>query len=435
MTKNSNLLALVVDYKSTLKNALKITNRPEGTCFILKDEFLVGVLTDGDIRRAMVAGHPIDTAVSSVMNTKFVSCLYNDDYFKILKDKPVSVRYIPLVDANGRLMDFISRSTLEKKIALITGITGQDGAYLAQFLLKKGYRVYGAYRINSTPNFEKIDELGITQKIDLIDFDLIDMGSIINAIETIQPHEIYNLAAQSFVKHSFSQPVGTSHMTALGATNVLEAIRLTSIGSKFYQASSSEMFGKVQQIPQNELTPFYPRSPYAVAKLYAHYMTINYRESYGIFACSGILFNHESPLRGLEFVTRKITNTAAKIKLGLANELQLGNLEAKRDWGYAPDYVECMWLMLQQDKPDDYVIATGETHSVKEFVEKTFSYLDLDYKKYVKINPKYYRPTEVDILLGDPSKAKGKLNWNPTKTTFDELIEIMIKSDLKRLEK
>jgi len=318
------------------------------------------------------------------------------------------------------------------KKALITGITGQDGAYLSSFLLKKGYHVYGAFRRTSIVNLERIESLGIKDQIEFISMDLTDQGSIIKSLQKICPDEIYNLAAQSFVAVSFEQPVTTGEITGLGVTKLLEAIRIVNPKIKFYQASTSEMFGKVQTVPQNENTPFYPRSPYAIAKLYAHWMTVNYREAYDMFTCCGILFNHESPLRGLEFVTRKITNTVARIKFGLERELRLGNLEAKRDWGYAPEYVEAMWLMLQHDKPDDYVIATGEAHSVKEFVEEAFSYVGLDWQDYVVVDPSFYRPAEVEFLMGDPSKAKEKLGWQP-KTTFKELVKLMVEADMERV--
>lgn len=318
------------------------------------------------------------------------------------------------------------------KTALITGITGQDGAYLAQFLLSKGYRVYGTFRRTSNPNFTRLYYLGIEKKVELIPLDLLDLSNIIRVLEKTQPDEIYNLAAQSFVALSFEQPLITSDITAFGAARMLEAIRIVNPSIKFYQASSSEMFGKVQRVPQDENTPFYPRSPYAVAKLYAHWMTVNYREAYGIFACSGILFNHESPLRGEEFVTRKISMAVARIKKGIQDKLYLGNLEAKRDWGYAPEYVKAMWLMLQQDKPDDYVIATGEVHSVRDFVIEAFNYAGLNWKDYVVIDPSFYRPTEVDLLVGDPKKAKEKLGWE-AETKFKDLVRIMVTADEERL--
>jgi GDPmannose 4,6-dehydratase len=319
------------------------------------------------------------------------------------------------------------------KTALITGITGQDGAYLSELLLKKGYRVVGTYRRTSTINLNRLENLGIKEMIELLAMDLTDQGNIFRVLDTVQPDEVYNLAAQSFVAVSFEQPVTTGQITGLGATNLLESIRVVNKKIKFYQASSSEMFGKVQEIPQTEKTPFYPRSPYAVSKLYAHWTAINYRESFGMFTCSGILFNHESPLRGLEFVTRKITNHVARIKYGLEKELRLGNLDAKRDWGYAPEYVEAMWLMLQQGYPDDYVIATGETHSVREFVEEAFSFAGLDWQKYVVVDKGFYRPAEVELLVGDPVKAKEKLGWQP-QTTFKKLVCLMMKADLERAE-
>lgn len=316
------------------------------------------------------------------------------------------------------------------KKALITGITGQDGSYLAEFLLEKGYEVFGMVRRSSTENFGRIEH--IRDKIKLLQADLLDQFSIISAVKEANPDEIYNLAAQSFVPTSWDQPVLTGEFTALGVTRILEAIRHVNKDIKFYQASSSEMFGKVLEVPQKETTPFYPRSPYGVAKVYGHYITVNYRESYNIFGCSGILFNHESPRRGLEFVTRKVTYNAVKIKLGLQENVLLGNLDAKRDWGFAGDYVEAMWLMLQQDKPDNYVIATGETHTVKELVEIAFDYLNLDWQKYVKVDPRFIRPAEVELLIGDSSKARKILGWKP-KVSFEQLIKMMVDSDYKLL--
>ncbi len=314
--------------------------------------------------------------------------------------------------------------------ALITGITGQDGPYLAEFLLSKGYKVYGLVRRLSTPNVENIRH--INDQIELISGDLLDQGSISDAIVESEPDEVYNLAAQSFVKASWEQPVLTGEFTALGVTRVLEAIRAVNPKIKFYQASSSEMFGKVTETPQKETTRFHPRSPYGVAKAYGHYITVNYRESYDIFACSGILFNHESPRRGLEFVTRKITNGVARIKLGKQKELELGSLEPKRDWGFAGDYVEAMWLMLQQDKPDDYVVGTGENHSVREFVQLAFEAAGIkNWEDYVISNvAAHMRPAEVDYLIADPSKARKILGWVP-KTSFKELVDMMVKSDLE----
>ena len=314
--------------------------------------------------------------------------------------------------------------------ALITGITGQDGSYLAEFLLKKGYEVYGLTRRTSTVNNERIKH--IEDKIHLLQGDLLDQSSLTAAVNESNPDEVYNLAAQSFVKTSWNQPVLTGEFTALGVTRMLEAIRAVNPKIKFYQASSSEMFGKVTETPQKETTRFHPRSPYGVAKVYGHYITLNYRESFNLFACSGILFNHESPRRGLEFVTRKITNAVARISLGKQETLELGGLDPKRDWGFAGDYVEAMWLMLQQDKPDDYVIATGENHSVKEFVEIAFKTVGIDnWEKHVKSNiTEHMRPAEVDYLIGDANKAKKVLGWEP-KTSFKELVEMMVKADLE----
>ncbi|HGO6128078.1 MULTISPECIES: GDP-mannose 4,6-dehydratase [Burkholderia] len=336
------------------------------------------------------------------------------------------------------------------KTALITGITGQDGAYLAEFLLEKGYRVYGSYRRNSSVNFWRIEELGILNhpNLSLVEYDLTDLGSSIRLLQTTEATEVYNLAALSFVGVSFDQPVTTANITGLGAVNLLEAIRIVNPKIRFYQASTSEMFGKVQSIPQTEATPFYPRSPYGVAKLYAHWMTINYRESYDIFASSGILFNHESPLRGQEFVTRKITDTLAKIRLDKASVLELGNMNALRDWGYAKEYVDGMWRMLQVEQPDTYVLATNRTTAVRDFVSLAARACDFDLewhgkdenevavdrksgKTIVRVNPKFYRAAEVDLLIGDPAKAKQDLDWQP-KTTLEELCQMMVEADLRR---
>ncbi|MHB1348067.1 MAG: GDP-mannose 4,6-dehydratase [Candidatus Humimicrobiaceae bacterium] len=316
------------------------------------------------------------------------------------------------------------------KKALITGITGQDGSYLAELLLDKGYEVYGMVRRSSTENFGRIEH--IRDKIKFLQADLLDQFSIVSAVREANPDEIYNLAAQSFVPTSWDQPVLTGEFTALGVTRILEAIRHVNRDIRFYQASSSEMFGKVMEVPQKETTPFYPRSPYGVAKVYGHFITVNYRESYNIFASSGILFNHESPRRGLEFVTRKVTFNAVKIKLGLADSISLGNLDAKRDWGFAGDYVEAMHLMLQQEKPDNYVIATGETHTVEDLVKTAFDYLNLDWKKHIKIDPRFIRPAEVELLIGDSAKAKEELGWSP-KYSFDGLVKMMVDADYKLL--
>lgn len=316
--------------------------------------------------------------------------------------------------------------------ALITGITGQDGSYLAELLIEKGYQVIGVARRSSTVNYERINHL--LDDIKVVQGDLQDQGSLLAMLEEYKPTEVYNLAAQSFVPTSWNQPALTGDITALGVTRMLEAIRFVNPKIRFYQASSSEMFGKVMEVPQSEETPFYPRSPYGVAKVYGHWITINYRESFNMYATSGILFNHESPRRGLDFVTRKISDYVARIKTGKAKELRLGNLEAQRDWGFAGDYVEAMWLMLQQDRPDNYVIGTGETHAVREFCEIAFSRVDLDYKEFVVMDEKFYRPAEVDLLISDPSKAHNQLKWKP-KVSFKQLVNMMVDSDLERHQK
>src|SRR5471032_1566944 len=336
------------------------------------------------------------------------------------------------------------------KKAVITGITGQDGAYLAELLLEKGYEVTGTFRRTSSVNFWRMEELGIQShpNLKLVEYDLTDLSSSIRLMQTVQPDEVYNLAAQSFVGVSFEQPITTAEITGVGPVNLLEAIRIVNPKIRFYQASTSEMFGKVQAVPQKEDTPFYPRSPYGVAKLYAHWMTVNYRESYGIFGCSGILFNHESPLRGREFVTRKITDSVAKIKLGKLDVLELGNMDAKRDWGYAKEYVEGMWRILQADHPDTYVLATNRTETVRDFVTMAFKAIGVELawrgegekeegvdasngKLLVKVNPKFYRPAEVELLIGDPAKAKSVLGWEP-KTTLEQLCKMMVEEDLRR---
>jgi GDPmannose 4,6-dehydratase len=340
-----------------------------------------------------------------------------------------------------------------KKAALVTGVTGQDGAYLVELLLNKGYKVFGAYRRTSSVNFWRLEELGVLdyKELELVEFDLTDLSSCIRLIENCKPDEVYNLAAQSFVGVSFEQPVTTAEITGIGAVNVLEAIRLVDPSIRFYQASTSEMFGKVQCVPQSESTPFYPRSPYGAAKLYAHWMVVNYREAYGIFASSGILFNHESPLRGKEFVTRKITDSVAKIKLGKLDILELGNLDAQRDWGFARDYVEGMWLMLQVDTPDTYVLATNRSETVRDFVTMSFKAVGITLvwsgndesevaidmvsgKVVVRVNSRFYRPAEVDLLIGDASKARNELNWAP-RTSLEQLCEMMVQADLMRIKK
>ncbi|MFC9599750.1 GDP-mannose 4,6-dehydratase [Peribacillus butanolivorans] len=320
------------------------------------------------------------------------------------------------------------------KRALITGITGQDGAYLAKFLLNKGYKVYGLMARRSTSTTWRLEFLGIENEVDLIEGDVTDLSSLIRALKISEANEVYNLAAQSFVGTSWDQPILTAEVTGVGVVNLLEAIRLTDPSAKFYQASTSEMFGLIQDEKQSESTPFYPRSPYGVAKLYGHWITINYRESFNIHASCGILFNHESPLRGIEFVTRKVTDAVARIKLGLQEELHLGNIDAKRDWGFAGDYVEAMWLMLQQENADDYVIATGETTTVRDMCKIAFEYVDLKYEEYVVIDPKFYRPAEVEVLLGNPAKAQEKLSWKAT-TSLKQLIQMMVEADLKRVKK
>ena len=319
----------------------------------------------------------------------------------------------------------------DKKRALITGITGQDGSYLAELLLDKGYEVFGLIRRLSAPNVWRIQHL--LERVTLLQGDLLDQLSLIKAVETSQPHEFYNLAAMSFVPASWDQPMLTGEFNAQGVTRVLEAVRAVNPKIRFYQASSSEMYGRVREVPQTEMTPFYPRSPYGVTKVFGHYITVNYRESYDLFACSGILFNHESPRRGIEFVTRKITDGVARIKLGHADKLMLGNRDACRDWGFSGDYVRAMWLMLQQDQPDDYVIATGEAHSVQEFVEVAFGHVGLDWQKHVGIDARYLRPAEVDHLIGDPAKAKKELGWEPS-VNFTQLVTMMVDADIDRIK-
>ncbi len=316
------------------------------------------------------------------------------------------------------------------KTALITGITGQDGSYLAELLLEKGYRVFGLVRRSSTVTFERIQH--IQDRVELVPGDLGDQNSLLYALQQCEPDEVYNLAAQSFVQTSWNQPTLTGDVTALGVTRMLEAIRVHNPRIRFYQASSSEMFGKVQQTPQTENTPLYPRSPYGVAKVYGHWITVNYRESYGMYAVSGILFNHESPRRGLEFVTRKVTDAAARIKLGLQEKLRLGNLDAQRDWGFAGDYVRAMWMMMQRDEPVDYVVATGETHSVRELVEQAFGHVGLDWREHVVQDERFMRPAEVDLLVGDPARAKADLGWEP-EVRFEQLVQMMVDADLERL--
>jgi GDPmannose 4,6-dehydratase len=317
------------------------------------------------------------------------------------------------------------------KKALITGITGQDGSYLAELLLEKGYKVYGLRRRTSTPNYSNVE--AIRDEIEWIAGDLTDLASLISAVQHAQPDEVYNLGAQSFVETSWTQPLLTGQITAIGVTNMLEAVRIACPSARFYQASSSEMFGKVVETPQRETTPFYPRSPYGAAKVFGHWITVNYRESYGMYACSGILFNHESPRRGIEFVTRKVTDGVARIKLGLHTHLRMGNLDAQRDWGFAGDYVKAMWLMLQQEEPDDYVIATGQTRTVRELLQVAFGHVGLNYEDHVIIDPQFFRPAEVDLLLGDSSKARQKLGWKP-EVSFEQMIGMMVEADIAQVK-
>lgn len=423
---------ITVKTDTILRDIVKVINLV-GTSFIVDTEGkLVGVITDGDVRRAPLRGYNLDAEAHLIMNTNFFHVLEGTSENEILTSIPHEVECIPVVDSDQRLIGYHFSSEFYKKVALISGITGQDGAYLAEFLLKKGYKVYGGYRRTSNLNFERLEYLDIKGNIDLLPLDVTDQGSVFSALQRSNATEVYNLAAQSFVEVSFNQPELSIDSNTIGTTNFLESIRYNSPSTKFYQASTSEMFGNAPP-PQSEDSRFQPRSPYAVSKLAAHWLTVNYRECYGLFACAGILFNHESPLRGEEFVTRKITKCLARIKAGLENELRLGNLNAKRDWGYAKDYVECMWLMLQQDEPDDYVIATGETHSIKEFADLAFGMVGLDYKDYVKIDHRYVRPADVEMLLGDPTKARKKLEWNPNKTGFEALVRMMLESDLDRL--
>lgn len=324
--------------------------------------------------------------------------------------------------------------TMFEKRALITGVTGQDGAYLAKFLVEKGYKVYGAYRRASTRNFWRLHYLDVKKDIELIPLDLLDQTSIMQAIKTVEPDEFYNLAAQSFVGDSFSEPIATAEISGIGALRVLDSIRLLNPKIKFYQASTSEMYGNSSKEPQNELTPFHPASPYAAAKLYAHWVVRNYREAYGLFACAGILFNHESPIRGVDFVTKKITDAVARIKLGMVDYLPLGNLDSKRDWGFAGDYVKAMWLMMQQKQPDDFVVATGETHTVREFCRLAFAEAGLDFEKYVRVDEKFMRPRDVVYLQGNPEKAKKVLGWNPQETSFNDLVKMMVEADMDKYQ-
>jgi GDPmannose 4,6-dehydratase len=423
---------ITVKKDTNLRDIIKIV-KLIGTCFIVDfDEQLVGVITDGDLRRAPLRGYGLDATADLIMNTNFFYTLEDTSDEEILSALPHDVNCIPVVNNEKKLVGYIFSAELQKRTALISGITGQDGAYLAKFLLEKGYRVFGGYRRTSNLNFKRLEYLGIYDKIKLLPLDVTDQGSVLSALQRSKATEVYNLAAQSFVEVSFNQPSLTLEANTLGTTNFLESIRYRSPTTKFYQASTSEIFGDAPP-PQNENTRFQPRSPYAVSKLASHWLTLNYRQSYGIFACSGILFNHESPLRGKEFVTRKITNGVARIKAELDKELRLGNLNSKRDWGYAEDYVEAMWLMLQRKEPADYVIATGESHSVREFAELAFRFAGLEYQDYVKIDDRFVRPIDVEMLQGNPEKAERELGWSPRRTRFDELIRMMLEADMERV--
>lgn len=419
----------------SLREAFMITSRLLEIAFVVdKNGDFKGVITDGDIRKALINGAVLDEPILKHYNRNPIVC---DNTGKIISPQVVpnlespKVYIFPVVE-KGKVIGYKTYNSI-RKVAFISGVTGQDGAYLAYFLLKNNYKVIGGYRRASSDSFQRLRRLNILDKIDLVSFDLLDLGSMLAILEKHEPTEVYNLAAQSFVHASFSEPLATFDYNLKGPVNMLEAIRRINPKIRFYQASSSEMYGRVQETPQKETTPFYPLSPYATSKLAAHWATINYRQSYDIFACLGILFNHESPLRGTEFVTRKITYEAAKIKLGLADKLYLGNLKAKRDWGYAYDYVKAMWLMLQQDEPDDYVVATGKSYSVGEFVAKTFAYLGLDPKKHVLVDDRYYRPNDVDFLLGDAGKARQKLGWQ-TGCDLDRLVKLMVDADLDLLK-
>jgi GDPmannose 4,6-dehydratase len=414
--------------QSTFRDALKVTGSQLRIAFITDDQMrFLGILTEGDVRDALINGRDLSQQIGDSFNASPV--IASKDGQLNPQDAELSHVYtIPIVE-NGILIGYRPARDFGKT-ALITGVTGQDGAYLASFLLARGYKVIGAYRRTSGDSFVRLRRLGILDQIELTSFDLMDMGSAFSLINQYRPHEIYNLAAQSFVQSSFAEPIATATYTGMGTMNLLEAIRQVDTSIRFYQASSSEMYGNGSSGAKTEETPFRPSSPYATAKVFAHWTAINYREAYGIPASCGILFNHESPLRGIEFVTRKITDAVAKIKLGNSNELRLGNLESSRDWGYAPDYVAAMWQMLQLPEPGDYVVATGTSHSIKDFVEKAFALEDLDPWKYVVQDRKFYRPLDVNYLLGDPTRAVDEFGFEPTKTSIDVLIRTMLDADL-----
>lgn len=414
--------------QSTFRDALKTTGGQPRIAFIVDEGMrLLGILTEGDVRDALISGHDLGLPIGDNYNKSPVTASPAGELSR--PDADLSrVFVIPVVE-DGRLLGYRPARDFTKT-ALITGVTGQDGAYLASFLLSQGYKVVGAYRRTSGDSFSRLRRLGIIDQIELTSFDLMDMASAVALINRFRPHEIYNLAAQSFVQSSFAEPLATATYTGLGAMNLLEAIRQVDTSIRFYQASSSEMFGNGSNGPKNESTPFRPSSPYATAKVFAHWATVNYREAYGIHASCGILFNHESPLRGIEFVTRKITDAVAQIKLGKSHELRLGNLDSSRDWGYAPDYVSAMWQMVQLPEAGDYVVATGESHTIKNFVEKAFAAEDLDPWKYVVQDRKFYRPLDVNYLLGDPSLAVDKFGFQPNRTSFDGLIRTMLDADI-----
>ena len=413
---------------SSLRDALRVTGSHPPIAFITEEDMqFLGIITAGDVHKALISGKDINENIGENFNRNSIVSSIDGTLSPIDSDLS-HITVIPVVN-NGKLIGY--RSTRDfAKTALITGVTGQDGSYLASFLLSRGYKVIGAYRRTSGDSFNRLKRLGILDKIELVSFDLMDMSSGIGLIDKHRPHEIYNLAAQSFVHSSFAEPIATATYTGLGVLNLLEAVRQVDTTIRFYQASSSEMYGNGSRSAKNESTAFVPASPYASAKLFAHWSAINYREAYGMPVSCGILFNHESPLRGIEFVTRKITDAVARIKLGLSDELRLGNLDASRDWGYAPDYVRAMWEMLQKPEPGDFVIATGKSWTIRDFIEKTFSLASLDPWKYVKQDRKFYRALDVNHLLGEPDRAVEAFGFKPLKTPLDELIRIMLEADL-----
>jgi GDPmannose 4,6-dehydratase len=425
---SDSLLDHCLSPQSTFRDALRVTGSQPTIAFITDDQQqFLGILTQGDVRDALIAGRDLAENIGDSFNNSPVT-VSPDGQLNPPNAELSKISVIPVVE-NGKFIGYRSARDFTKT-ALITGVTGQDGSYLASYLLSRGYKVIGGYRRTSSDSFDRLRRLGILDQIELVSFDLMDMGSAISLIGRFHPHEIYNLAAQSFVQSSFAEPIATATYTGLGAMNLLEAVRQVDTSIRFYQASSSEMYGNGSIGAKNEATTFHPASPYATAKLFAHWATINYREAYGIPASCGILFNHESPLRGIEFVTRKITDAVAQIKLGKIDELHLGNLDSSRDWGYAPDYVIAMWQMLQLPEPEDFVIATGQTWTIKQFVEKAFEQEGLDPWKYVAQDRKYYRPLDVNYLLGDPANAVERFRFQPAKTSIDTLIRTMLDADL-----